>query len=295
MKEEDDIIYGPYPLGEVIVTPDKNYDSEIEYIKDLYFSISGDVYDRNPALFQKAIRFMQRNRDLKGESYIFNKCVNSATNRVAREYVLPVLLGAAAIPIAIEAGPILAALRSPAWNAIGRPAWNTVRGPVWNTIRGPVWSAIRSKYTQRLTYVRMGSNWLIQSLLYGRDEIDYVSVFAEGLTVGGSAVSSLIEFRPFAKDNPVLKTAFINKSIEDSSVDIATSLVGAGVIKGVSMLPGKEVFAEYQWLKPLLDGGGSIAYSALRTGLFLGSDKIKDEIENAKKSDWENETDSRSK
>jgi hypothetical protein len=186
MKTEEDITYGPYPLGEVVVT---------ENLRDIYLSIPGEVYDRNPALFRRAIRFMQKKRDLKGESHIFNKCVNAGTNRVAREYVLPVLLGTATIPLILELGPLIA-----------------VR--------------CYNQYFNRLVMIRMASNWSSQALIHGIKEVDYVSVAAEGFTFGASALSSLIEIKPFSDKESPIKVGFINKSAFDTSVDVIFNTLG---------------------------------------------------------------------
>ncbi|MDR2914888.1 MAG: hypothetical protein LBV74_08675 [Tannerella sp.] len=187
MKKEEDKMYGTYPLPEVDIAVS---------LRRYYFSIPGEVYDRNPALFRRAIRFMQKKRDLKGEAHIFNKCVNAATNRAAREFVLPVLLGTVAPLVILEAGPVVMAAHT----------------------------FSKAIYTNPTTWIRMGVNWGMQTYAYGIKEVDYVSVVAEGFTVGGSALSALVEFRPAIKEGPKLKIGFIDKSFGDTSVDIVTCI-----------------------------------------------------------------------
>ena len=152
---------------------------------------------------------MQKNRDLKGESRIFNKCVNAGTNRVAREFVLPVLLGVAALPVALELGPIACVT-----------------------------------HFNRVALARMGINLtsqcLVNLLTKGNiNEIDYLSVLAEGFSFGGSVIASFIEITPHSADGP-LKVAFINKNVTDSTIDIILGTT-AGVL---SKTYNKEVFKD---------------------------------------------------
>ena len=221
-KEEGDVILVERQLPEIIVTP---YEAHIATLREHYLYIPGEMYNRNPALFRQAIRFMQKNHDLKGEAYIFNKSVNAATNRVAREFVLPVLLGVAAMPIILEAGPVV--------------------------------TFLKAVYTNPATWLRMGVNWSVQTYVSGINEVDYVSVVAEGFTVGGSAVSALIEIRPTSEEWPKLRVGFINKSFGDTSVDIVTRALGAGATK----------YFGRQMKDYLKYDGSSILYKSLVQGI----------------------------
>lgn len=248
MKEEEDRVYGPYSLPEITRTQHGAY-WDNESLREYYFSIPGEVYDRHPALFRHAMRFMQKNRDLKGEAHIYNKCVSSATNRAAREFVIPVLLGAAAIPIALEAAPVLWAI-----------------------------------YTNPVTWLKMGASWSAQAMTVGIKDVDYFSVWAEGFTIAGSATSALIEYRPFSKEEPKLKIGFIDKSLEDTSVDIVVRALGAGFTRKIAGAAIKTFDGDF-FTQRLMMGMGSGFYTFYQMTSISATEATKDVIKYEKENE----------
>lgn len=241
-KKDEDIAFEVL-LPEVYVTASmKPY---IEKMRRFYYSIPGDVYNHNDVLFRQAIRFMQKYRDTKGEAHVFNKCVNSAKGETFREFVLPVLLGTAALPLAIEAAPLLMI------------------------------------YTKPTLWIRMGVNWSVQSLCYGVDRVDYVSVVAEGFSPGGSALSALIEYRPFLGEEEKeerLKIGFIHKSPEDTAVDMVIQFTGAHFYRGVYGIV-MESFENDILAKRLMTGAGTVFYTAYQMITRSISEETKGKIE----------------
>ncbi len=227
MAKKNEDIAAEVRLPEIYVTA--SIEPYLEKMRKYYYSIPGDVYDRNNALFIRAIHFMQRYRDRKGEAHVFNKCTGAAVSRVTREFVIPVLLGTVALPAAIEAAPALMI------------------------------------YTKASTWIRIGVNWSTQAMLYGVDRVDYVSVVAEGFSPGGSALSALIEYRPFLEEEGKkegeqrLKIGFVNKSPEETSVDLVMQLAGAYFYKGTygMVMEGLE---NDVWAKKLITGFGTSLY-----------------------------------
>lgn len=239
MAKKDEDIAAEVLLPEVEVTASmKPY---IEKMRRFYYSIPGDVYNRNDVLFRQAIRFMQKHRDTKGEAHVFNKCVNSAKGEAFREFVLPVLLGTAALPVVIEAAPLLMI------------------------------------YTKPTLWIRMGVNWSVQSLCYGVDRVDYVSVAAEGFSPGGSALSALIEVKPLDEDEK-LRIGFIHKSPEDTAVDMIIQFTGAHFYRGAYGM-AMESFENDIWAKKLMTGVGTVFYTAYQTITRSVSDYTKKVIE----------------
>ncbi len=247
MAKKDEDIAAEVLLPEVEVTASmKPY---IEKMRRFYYSIPGDVYNHNDVLFRQAIRFMQKHRDTKGEAHVFNKCVNSAKGQAFREFVLPVLLGTAALPVVLEAVPLLMI------------------------------------YTKPTLWIRMGVNWSVQSLCYGVERVDYVSVAAEGFSPGGSALSALIEYRPFLEEGKGgekrLKVGFIHKSPEDTAVDMVIQFTGAHFYRGAYGM-AMEGLENDIWSKRLMTGFGTGFYTAYQLITRSISEEAKDKMEEYK-------------
>lgn len=247
MAKKDEGIAFEVLLPEVDVSA--SIEPYVEKMRRYYYSIPGDVYNRNDALFRQAIRFMQKHRDTKGESHVFNKCVNSAKGQAFREFVLPVLLGTAALPVALEAAPVLMI------------------------------------YTKPTLWIRMGVNWSVQSLCYGVDRVDYVSVAAEGFSPGGSALSALIEYRPFIDEGKGgekrLKVGFIHKSSEDTAVDMIIQLTGAHFYRGAYGI-AMEGLENDIWAKSFMTGFGTGFYFDYQIITRYISEEAKGKIEKYK-------------
>lgn len=275
MAKKDEDIAAEVLLPEVEVTASmKPY---IEKMRRYYYSIPGDVYNRNDVLFRQAIRFMQKHRDTKGEAHVFNKCVNSAKGQAFREFVLPVLLGTAALPVVLEATLLLSA----------NPA---IISMLSNTTRyaGTVGKAILKEYKKPTTWIKMYLNWQVQSFYNkGNEErINYVSVLAEGIKNPWiSAVTTLVEYRPESQKEK-FKVGFINKdpltTVFDFGAQATIGKIYGGVSGGIEKAMQKEV--NYELSERLIK---YFALPVLYTGYQMGTQSttegIREEIKKHRK------------
>lgn len=232
-KKDEDIAFEVL-LPEVDVSA--SIEPYVEKMRRYYYSIPGDVYNRNDALFRQAIRFMQKHRDTKGEAHVFNKCVNSAKGQAFREFVLPVLLGTAALPVVIEATLLLSA--NP---AIVSMLSNTTR------YAGTVGKAILKEYEKPTPWIKMYLNWQVQAFYNkGNEErINYVSVLAEGIKNPWiSAVTTLVEVRP-DREKEKITIGFINKdpltTVFDFGAQATIGKIYGGVSGGIEKAIQKDV------------------------------------------------------
>ncbi len=273
-KKDEDIAFEVL-LPEVDVSA--SIEPYVEKMRRYYYSIPGDVYNRNDALFRQAIRFMQKHRDTKGEAHVFNKCVNSAKGQAFREFVLPVLLGTAALPVVIEATLLLSA--NP---AIVSMLSNTTR------YAGTVGKAILKEYKKPTTGIKMYLNWQVQAFYRKGEEerIDYVSVLAEGIkNPWVSAVTTLVEYRPESQKEKI-SIGFINKdpltTVFDFGAQATIGKIYGGVSGGIETAMQKEI--NYELSERLIK---YFALPVLYTGYQMGAqsttEAIREEIKKHRK------------
>ena len=282
MAKKDEDIAAEVLLPEVEVTASmKPY---IEKMRRFYYSIPGDVYNHNDVLFRQAIRFMQKHRDTKGEAHVFNKCVNSAKGEAFREFVLPVLLGTAALPVVIEATLLLSA--NP---AIVSMLSNTTR------YAGTVGKAILKEYKKPTTWIKMYLNWQVQAFYNkGNEErINYVSVLAEGIKNPWiSAVTTLVEVRPRRKEEKI-SIGFINKdpltTVFDFGAQATIGKIYGGVSGAIEKAMQKEI--NYELSERLIK---YFALPVLYTGYQMGTQSttegVREEIKKHRKDRKDGET-----
>lgn len=220
-------------------------------------NVSGRVYHNNPAYFRAAMKYMRRIGDKKGEQRIFMKSFNYGREEASKK-VLFLMGGVAAVgfvpAIAAKAGTLALAGKVV---KMGKAALHLY------------------KVTTRW---RMGINAGTQAILSdeGWRDIDYISVFSEGVKPLAGAFSTTVEWKPFHVDEDKrFRCVFYDKTISETIFDMGTNVVVGGISNKVSSSVKRALGDEMNvtLINRLIN---NVAFPIYHTGFNLSTDILKE-------------------
>ena len=248
----DSKIYNGGTLPTVVVTAEN-------LLKKRLLNISGEVYYNNPAYFRDVLRYMRRIGDKDAEQRIFMKRFNYGRQEASKKVLL--LMGGIA---AVGFAPVIV-VKAGTFALAGK----TVR-----------MGKVALDLYKATTYWRMGINAGTQALISkdGWRDVDYVSVFSEGLNPLIGIASAAIELKPLHEDKDQrFRSVFYNKSISETIFDMGASAAIGGVNRKVSTFVKKNLGNEMN-VKLVNRLMNHVAFPIYHSGFNLSTEILKEGI-----------------